>query len=353
MEGPAKAHYEKLEMHENLNIEENLKGASVLVTGSSGMLGQAIIPLLHKAGAQVLSVDLRPCRGLLNTDEHLEVSITDREQLLKFARKHQPSHVINLAAECGTGAPTDLEDYLTNRTGVEVMCDLVAELDSVERWIHTSSQTVCRVGFQPETDEEFCPESVYGESKVLGEKLVRSCDGGGKPWTIVRPTTVWGPGINLDYLTSHFIYHIHRGNYFHVGGGALNKSYSFVGNIAYQYWRILTLPAEEVHRKMLYLADYEVLSIRDMANELAQTMKVRKPFTMPLPLAHVLAKCGDVVCLTGKNFPFQSKRLANMRLEYVYDMSATEAVCGPLPYSFHDGVELFADWYLKEIEGQG
>jgi nucleoside-diphosphate-sugar epimerase len=100
---------------------------------------------------------------------------------------------------------------------------------------------------------------------------------------------------------------------------------------------------------MLYLADYEVLSIRDMANELAGAMKVRKPFTMPLPMAHLLAKCGDLICLTGRKFPFQSKRLANMRLEYVYDMSATKAVCGPLPYSFQEGVKIFADWYLTEI----
>ena len=322
----------------------------MLVTGSSGMLGQAIIPLLHQAGARVLSVDLRPCRGLLGTDVHLQCSITEREKLFDFAREHQPSHVINLAAECGTGAPTNLDDYHTNRNGVVVMCDLVRELESIQRWIHTSSQTVYRVGYMPKADDEFCPESVYGESKVLGEKLVREQDGGGKPWTIVRPTTVWGPGINLDYLTSHFIYHIHRGTYFHVGGGALNKSYSYVGNIAYQYWKILTLPADSVHGKMLYLADYEVLSIRDLANELAQAMKVRKPFTMPLPIAHVLAKFGDLICLSGKNFPFQSKRLANMRLEYVYDMSETEAVCGPLPYSFQDGVEIFADWYLNEIK---
>lgn len=339
-------------MHEKLTIERNLIGKRVLITGSSGMLGQAIVPLLQKAGAQILSVDLKPCPGLLDTDYHLQVDMSDAESLVSFARQHQPTHVINLAAECGTGAPTAIEGYNTNIKGVEILCDLIGSLPSVERWIHTSSQTVCKVGYMPESDTEFCPESVYGESKAEGENIVRKRDGGGKLWTIVRPTTVWGPGINLEHLTSHFIYHIHKGSYFHIGSGALNKSYSFVGNIAYQYWRILTLPEQGVHQKVLYLADYEVLSIRDLANGLALAMDIRKPLTMPLPFAYFLAKCGDLICLTGRNFPFQSKRLANMRLEYVYDLSETEAVCGPVPYTFEDGVEVFAEWYLEQVDSQ-
>jgi nucleoside-diphosphate-sugar epimerase len=95
---------------------------------------------------------------------------------------------------------------------------------------------------------------------------------------------------------------------------------------------------------MFYLADYEPISLRKWIDALAAAQGARNPVTLPLPLARLLAWTGDVIGLV-RPFPFNSFRLRNMRAEYVFDLDATRAVCGPGPYSFDEAVERTVAWH--------
>ena len=94
---------------------------------------------------------------------------------------------------------------------------------------------------RPRNPINYQPDTLYGESKVRTEAIVRDSDGGGREWCLVRPTTVWGPGMSPHYQRLFMM--IKRGRYFHVGRKLLRKSYSYVGNIAHQYRRLLEAPA--------------------------------------------------------------------------------------------------------------
>ena len=122
----------------------------------------------------------------------------------------------------------------------------------VERAIFTSSQLVCRVGYVPRSDTDYAPSTLYGESKVWTERIVRETDGGGAAWCLVRPTTIWGPGMSAHY--QRFLRMIAKGRYVHVGT-SLSKSYGYVGNVVHQIERLLAAPAGEIRGKTLYLAD--------------------------------------------------------------------------------------------------
>ena len=62
-------------------------------------------------------------------------------------------------------------------------------------------------------------------------------------------------------------------------------------------------------------------------------------------MARAVARLGDVVNVAGfTRFPFNSFRLRNVLTPSVVDLSATEAVCGPLPYPLHDGIVQTAAW---------
>jgi nucleoside-diphosphate-sugar epimerase len=140
---------------------------------------------------------------------------------------------------------------------------------------------------------------------------------------------------------------IRRGWYFHCGHGKLYKSYSYAGNIAFQYFKMLLAPAEMIHRQTFYLADYEPLSLRDYTNELARVMNAPSIPTMPLLIAKAIALAGNGLNIIGfRRFPFNSFRLRNILTEYRFDMSKTRQVCGELPFSFDDGVKATAEWYL-------
>lgn len=184
--------------------------------------------------------------------------------------------------------------------------------------------------------------------EVCTERIVREEEGGGTEWALARPTTVWGP-----YMSDHYqgvLRHIRRGTYFHSGKGELKKSYAYAGNIAFQYFKLLTAPAMSINKKVFFLADYDPLSLRHYCDSLAREMGARRIPTLPLPLARSLALFGDILNRVGmRKFPYNSFRLKNIRTEYVYDMGPTQTVCGDLPYNFEQGVRQTARWFQNDV----
>lgn len=318
----------------------------VLVTGSSGFIGRWIGLRLDAEGIEWAGVDKLPKSDVQNFNKHYQLDLCDRAALEQAFTEFQPTHVIHLAARCDLNGKT-VGDYEVNRGGVEILCEIVEATPSVQRVVYTSSQLVCDVGYLPKSDTDYCPHTVYGESKVATEKVVRRLDGGRVEWCLARPTTVWGP-----YMSSHYqalLRHINNGTYFHSGSGALMKSYSYAENIAYQYYKLIVAEKAQIHEQVFYMADYEPLSLRDYANRLADLMGVKPSPTFPLPLARVIAYCGDFLNFCGLKFPYNTFRLKNIRTEYTFDMSKTKLVCGALPKTFEAGVKETARWYLVNM----
>ena len=318
----------------------------IFITGISGLIGKWFAERALKEGHQVCGIDNRK----ITTHDHLNkyhvlADILDYERASEIIGKFQPDALVHLAARIDLDG-TNLQDYDANITGVRNICKIVRETTSITRAIYTSSQLVCKVGYVPEGDIDYCPNTYYGESKVRTEQIVREEDGGGASWCLVRPTTVWGP-----YMSAHYerlLRHVKNGTYFHSGRGKLFKSYSYAGNIAFQYMRLLEAKKHSVQGKVFYMADYEPLSLRDYIDGLACEIGSRSPVTVPLPFAKGLALAGDVLNSIGISFPFTSFRLRNILTEYIFDMSLTEEVCGPLPYTFEEGVKATAMWFLSK-----
>jgi nucleoside-diphosphate-sugar epimerase len=320
------------------------------VTGSSGLIGRWTCDTLVKDGHLVLGIDLLPKpNGVENWDSAI-CDILDRDALRLVFQKFAPTHVVHLAARIDLEGKT-LNDYAANVEGVQNVCDAVASTPSVSRCVYTSSQLVCKVGYIPKHDYDYTPNTVYGESKVKTEETVRGHDCGDTTWCLARPTTVWGPHINAHYRS--LFRHIEKGRYFHSGTGPLFKSYSFAGNIAFQYMQLLKADDRNVHEKVFYMADYEPLSLRDYVNRIAKGLNVARPRTYPLWFCKGVAKIGDGLNVVGVNFPFTSFRLRNIRTEYIFDMSRTEAVCGPLPFDFEQGVTDTIEWYRETNSSNG
>jgi nucleoside-diphosphate-sugar epimerase len=319
----------------------------VLVTGSSGFIGRWICDALRSNGMTPVGLDYRPKTIDQDWLEFFHCDILDKQGLSTVFEKVCPQNVIHLAARTDLNERVNLAGYAVNIDGVTNILECSRESISVRRIVVTSSQLVCKVGYVPTSDSDYCPNTLYGESKVLTEEITRDMDGGGKEWCIVRPTTVWGP-----YMSDHYgrlLSLINEGRYFHCGRSELFKSYSYSGNIAHQYWKILSAPSNDIHRKTFYFADYSPLSLRQYTNDIAKELKAPRIRTLNLGSAKTLAFIGDVLNSFGwKSFPFNSFRLRNILTEYQFDLSATQAVCGDLPYSYDDGVKATANWFMKQ-----
>lgn len=315
----------------------------ILITGSSGFIGRHLVRTLISRGYTVYGVDVQMPDYSGNDFHFVQCDILNATELSRALSDCQPQSVVHLAARIDLDGE-NVSDYTANVEGVQNLIKAVAGTPSVQRCIYTSSQLVCRVGYVPKSEQDYFPNTLYGESKVLTEKIVREHDGGGVEWCLVRPTTVWGPGMSPHYQRTLRL--ICQGRYFHTGRSKLYKSYAYAGNIAFQYYRLLSVPAKSIVRRTFYLADYEPLSLRDYLDSLQVELNAPSIPSYPKWFVKILASVGDGLALAGwKQFPLNSFRLNNILAEYQFDLSATKAVCGDLPYSFAEGVKATADWF--------
>ena len=320
----------------------------VIVTGCSGFIGSHLLKALCGDGhLAVLGIDAR-CRPAAQRVEcKFELcDILDAARLKHLVSSFAPEAVIHLAARTDLDG-ADVGAYAANVQGTRNVVDAVSASRSVRRVLFASSQLVCRVGYVPRSDTDYYPVNPYAESKVLTEKIVREFMPDAITWCLIRPTTIWGEGMSAHYR--RFLSLLQARRYLQFGSGALFKSYGYVGNAVHQIGKFLSVDAAQIHRRTFYLGDYQPLSLTQWTDSLSLALGVERPRRVPKAIAYALGGCGDVLIRLGwKSFPLNTFRVRNILTEYVFDLSETEKICGPLPFSMDQGVERVARWFLQE-----
>jgi len=205
-----------------------------------------------------------------------------------------------------------------------------------------SSRYVHRNWPAPKDPDEYSPFTSYGESKVRGEVIVKE-SGLTTCWSIVRPTSIWGPWFRIPYR--NFFDAVRKGLYVHPDGVKILKSYGFVLNSVHQIRAIVLGAPEAVGGRVFYLADYDPLDVFEWANAISRSFGAPKVRSVPLWVLRALAKAGDLGKACGMyNPPLSSFRLENLLTQMVYDTSETEKVVGHLPYCMSEGVQITTDW---------
>lgn len=269
----------------------------------------------------------------------------DRERLDSRIRSFRPTHVVHLAAATGVHRKT-LEEFAANTTGTDSLISSATAAGSLERAIFTSSLLVCRMGYVPKHDTDYRASTPYGQSKVEMEKIIRRRD---IPfaWTIIRPISIWGPWFDEPYI--NFFKAVAGGWYFHIGSGRYRRSLGYVGNVVHQIHQILLAPTDTVDRKTFYVADENPLDLYVMANEIQTQLKARPIRHIPLPLARMMGRAGDVLLFAGfRKAPLTSFRLNNILTEYVYDLSPIVRIAGRDRYGYREGIAETIRW-MKTI----
>jgi nucleoside-diphosphate-sugar epimerase len=316
----------------------------ILITGGSGFIGAHLVERLSRRGEEsVVSVDIAPPRNPAQLPVWRKVSILDRPALSRVLTDFRPTHVVHLAARTDMeGASVD--DYDANVAGTRLLLEETAAAGSVERLIVVSSQHVRRPGAPPPRgDEDFLPYLAYGESKVLTEQTTRQaalsvC------WTIVRPTTVWGPG--HEDLARGFWRTLQRGIYLHPRPDPVVRCYGYVKNVVEQMIRLLDHPAQDVHGRVFYLGD-PCIRQEDWVDAFAQGLTGRPARRVPRSSLFTLALVGEGARRLGLSTPFYLSRYRNMTTGNVVPMEPTMDLLGAGPYSLEQGVEESVAWLLR------
>ncbi len=180
-----------------------------LVTGGAGYIGAHVVRALRDAGMIPIVIDDLSSGHRRFVPENVPLvhgSILDRERVRRTLDEHQVSGVIHIAGfkYAGVSVQRPLHTYEQNVTGTTVLLEAMQERH-IDRIVFSSSAAVYGtpdVDIVTETTPKR-PQSPYGESKLIGEWLLRDQEvATGLRHTSLRYFNVVGSGDPVVYDTS-------------------------------------------------------------------------------------------------------------------------------------------------------
>ncbi|BCD98336.1 NAD-dependent epimerase/dehydratase family protein [Marinagarivorans cellulosilyticus] len=290
--------------------------ARILITGGSGFIGTNAVDRALVLGFDILSIDVRQPKNLNHSQIFKQVDLKNLDALKKVFQQFKPNLVLHLAARTDLGG-SKLQDYEDNVHAVRNLCRVLIDTPSVESVVFASSMLVCSAGDMPKYSDHYSPSTVYGESKVEMENIIREfCDDFPFAWTTVRPTSIWGPWFEEPY--KNFFYRVMNGSYFLIGERASVKTYGYVGNAVNQMFSCL-VAGVNFGLGPKYLGDSLPMSADDWAIKISSVAGVKMPSSLPWWVLSSAAVVGDLLAIFSIKFPMTTFRLNNMTTDNVIE----------------------------------
>lgn len=141
-------HHELIALADN-ELREDYEGKKVLITGGNGSLGQAVMPTLLNYGADVLTTDI------------VELDVRDAIQVGYTIHAFKPDYIFHFAAgkHAPVGEQYPVDTVETNIDGLKNVIFSSTQLEKLPRILFASTCKACD------------PETVYGSTKLIGERM--------------------------------------------------------------------------------------------------------------------------------------------------------------------------------------
>jgi len=320
----------------------------VLITGGSGFIGTNLIAHGERLGWEMLNLDINPPKAPAQASYWERADIRDEARMADSFGRFQPVCLVHLAARTDLDETRDLTGYDSNMQGVRAVLAAAKGTSSLQRVLVASSRLVCRIGYQPANDTDYQPTTLYGQSKIETERIVRT-GGLAIPWCLLRFTSIWGPYFGVPYRA--FFMQIAGGRYVHPRGRRILKSFGYVGNTVAQLHALLEAPAEAWAGRTMYIGDDPPLEVLEWANMIRSALGLAPVPEVPVVLLKAAAAAGDLGKALGwREPPLTRFRLENLLTPMVYDLAPINRVAGPPRISLEQGVADTVSWLRQQGE---
>ena len=210
-------------MSSDTNLNGELNGARVIVTGASGFIGLNLVRVLASLGAKITVIDrIQPAERLPN----VQFEWADLRHLDKV---YEADYLIHLAAitNAGFAERYPLDTFEVNVLGT---VNLLNHVNISKRVLFPSTALVYKASDTPIHEEaEIDLSSNYALSKNVGEQVVKfHCQRMGVGHTIVRFFNIFGPGQLPMYIVPQVLTQIKEHHRIEIRNGTVMRDLLFV-----------------------------------------------------------------------------------------------------------------------------
>ena len=323
----------------------------ILITGASGFIGSFIVEEALKQGFETWAAIRKSSSKEYLQDERIhfiELNLSSKAQLIEQLRPHQFDYVVHAAGVTKCLNKADFRHI--NTEGTKNLVDALLDLQMpLKRFVFLSSLSVFGAIKEQQPYDEIReddapkPNTEYGRSKLEAEKYIDSIDSR-LPYTILRPTGVYGPREKDYFMMAKSIkQHID----FAVGYQRQDITFVYVTDVVQAVF--LALEKGETGRKY-FLSDgqvYQSTTFSDLIHEeLGRPWWLR--ITAPVWVLRVVTFFGEYIGhMTGKvtalnNDKYNILRQRNWRC----DIEPARRELGFEPkVQLKEGVKTTIQWY--------
>ena len=259
----------------------------VLITGSNGLLGQSLLNLLlkDKDKYQVIGFSKGKNRSGRNDFTYVSIDITNHNLLKKQIEIYKPDFIVN------TAAMTNVDACEENKQECDILnIDVVKTLAEISKkinahLIHLSTDFIFdgKKGFYKETDKAN-PLSYYGLSKLKSEEILINSK---IDFTILRTILVYGKV--YDMSRSNIVLWVKKMLEEEKSITIVNDQFrmpTYVEDLA----RVCKICIDKSALGIYNISSNELLSIFDIAKQVAKTFNLNEKFIIPITTAELNQK---------------------------------------------------------------
>ena len=297
----------------------------ILITGATGFIGRHLVKRLAKENKYSISCLVRTTSNITPLKpygvEFIYADITDSSSVTRINGN------FDVLYHCAALVENENPDTLNhiNKVGTHNACDLAYRL-GIQRVIYLSSVAVVSGNDNIPLIEDlpYAATNKYGQSKIEAEKIALEYRNKGLSLVILRPPMVYGPdephmmGTLLKLLKHRLLPTINNGkNHLHM---------IYIENLVEAM--LFCLSKDEFLSGTFFVADKEILTIKELYNALAQGLDAKPPWNMPLWLTKIVLK-----------MPGIGKRLKFIMKDRIYSTKKIESLGFNPPYNAYQALE--------------
>jgi nucleoside-diphosphate-sugar epimerase len=330
----------------------------ILITGASGFIGSFIVEEALARGMEVWAGVRKSSSRRYLQDERIhfiDLNLDSKEQLKQQLSSHTFDYIVHAAGV--TKCINKADFFRVNTEGTHHLVDALIELQMpLEHFVFISSLSVFgaireKEPYEPIRDTDTPqPNTAYGQSKLEAEKVIKERSTP-FPYTILRPTGVYGPRERDYFLMAKSI---KRHSDFSVGYQQQDITFVYVKDVVQAVFLALHTPHSTLHTPRCYfLSDGEVyqsstfsdLIIKEMGNPWCLRIKA------PIWVLRVVTACGEWLShFTGKISALNNDKYHILKQRnWQCDIQPAIDELGYKPqYNLERGVKETIAWYKKE-----